>query len=375
MHRILCLLFCCLLLGSGAASAVTAPSADGAAPSATVEAGAASPNTPLLVGVVDAPPFAYKDDQGEWTGIAVQLWRDIMAHHERRFTLQEMDLHTLLQALEQGRIDAGVTALSITSGREKHMDFSYPYFDTNLAVAVPHKAAYGVFLNVLSEIFSLDFLLFVAVMLAFALVAGCVIWLIERRFNPEQFRCGPKGVLDGIWWACVTMTTVGYGDAAPKTVPARLLAMLWMLVCVVLVAIFTASITTTLTVNRIGGKIASVDDLVTVHVGCLADSVAEEFLQHLQARPKTYSGLDAALEDLRAGKLDAVLHDRPLLQYARVQGQAKNIVILPMVVEKDDYGFAFPAQSPLRKQVNVELLRLRADRGYWETLTSRFLGS
>lgn len=70
-----------------------------------------------------------------------------------------------------------------------------------------------------------------------------------------------------------------------------------------------------------------------------------------------------------------MLHDRPLLQYARVQGQAKNIVILPMVVEKDDYGFAFPAQSPLRKQVNVELLRLRADRGYWETLTSRFLGS
>lgn len=368
MLRVLCVLMCCLLTAAQPARAVET-GADPTPPSFPDE----QPR-PLLVGVAEAPPFAYKDSSGTWTGIAVELWRDIMERQERQFTLQEMDMHTLLASLEEGRVDAAVTALSITSSRERLMDFSYPYFDTDLAVAVRHKASYSVFLNVIEEVFSLDFLLYVSVMLVFALISGLVIWLLERRVNPEEFRRGPLGILDGIWWACVTMTTVGYGDTAPRSIPARLLAMFWMFTCVLLVAVFTASITTTLTVNRIGGKVGGIEDLVTVNTGCLADSLAEDFLKHLRAHPRTYHDLDKALDDLRTGRLDAVLHDRPLLRYAMVRGRGKNLVLLPLVVEKDDYGFAFPAHSPLRKQVNVELLGLRSDRAYWENLTQRFLG-
>ncbi len=368
MLRVLCVLMCCFL------SAVPSAWAVGSETDLPPPPVSAEQPQPLLVGVTEAPPFAYKDPSGAWTGIAVELWRDIMERQERPFTLQEMDLHTLLASLAEGRIDAAVTALSITSSRERLMDFSYPYFDTNLAVAVRHSASYSVFLSVIEEIFSLDFLLYVTVMLVFALISGIVVWLLERRVNPEEFRRGPLGVLDGIWWACVTMTTVGYGDTAPRSVPARMLAMFWMFTCVLLVAVFTASITTTLTVNRIGGKVKGIEDLVTVNTGCLEDSLAEDFLKHLRAHPRTYHDLDKALDDLRAGRLDAVLHDRPLLQYAMVRGLGKNLVILPLVVEKDDYGFAFPAHSSLRKQVNVDLLGLRADRTYWDSLTRRFLG-
>ncbi len=369
MLRVLCVLMCCFLIGVQPVRA-----AEAVPPPPPMSMSPAEQPRPLLVGVTEAPPFAYKDSSGTWTGIAVELWRSIMERQERRFSLREMDLHTLLASLGEGRIDAAVTALSITSSRERLMDFSYPYFDTNLAVAVRHKASYSVFLNVIEEIFSMDFLLYVSVMLVFAMVSGLVIWLLERRVNPEEFHRGLLGVLDGIWWACVTMTTVGYGDTAPRSIPARLLAMFWMFTCVLLVAVFTASITTTLTVNRIGGKVTGVEDLVTVNTGCLSDSLAEDFLKHLRGHPRVYHDLDKALDDLRAGRLDAVLHDRPLLQHAIVQGRGKNLVILPFVVEKDDYGFAFPAHSPLRKQVNVDLLGLRADRTYWENLTRSFLG-
>lgn len=328
----------------------------------------------LLVGVTEAPPFAYKEPGGDWTGIAVELWRAIMTHHGQAFTWQEMSLHELLAALEQGTIDAGVTALSITASREQRMDFSTPYFDTDLAIMVPHRASSGVFLNVVEEIFSLDFLAYVAVMLLFALVAGCLVWLLERRANPDQFRRGPAGMFDGVWWASVTMTTVGYGDTAPRSVPARMVAMFWMFSCVILVTVFTASITTTLTLNRMGGRVTTVADLATAHTGCVADSMAEDFLQHLNAWPQRYPTLEAALAALRAGTLDAVVHDRPLLQYAMARGQARRLALLPVVVENDAYGFAFPAHSPLRKRVNVELLHLRANRTYWDALTRRFLG-
>jgi voltage-gated potassium channel len=51
-----------------------------------------------------------------------------------------------------------------------------------------------------------------------------------------------KTFWDGIWWAVVTVTTVGYGDLYPHTVAGRLIAMLLMLVGIGFIAVLTASI-------------------------------------------------------------------------------------------------------------------------------------
>jgi voltage-gated potassium channel len=52
------------------------------------------------------------------------------------------------------------------------------------------------------------------------------------------------GVPDGIWWAVVTATTVGYGDIAPHSFWGRLIAVLIMLAGVGMVSTLAASITT-----------------------------------------------------------------------------------------------------------------------------------
>jgi voltage-gated potassium channel len=51
------------------------------------------------------------------------------------------------------------------------------------------------------------------------------------------------GFADGIWWAVVTASTVGYGDIAPTTIWGRLVAVLLMLTGVGLLSTLAASIT------------------------------------------------------------------------------------------------------------------------------------
>ena len=58
-------------------------------------------------------------------------------------------------------------------------------------------------------------------MLFFIGIFGFIIHLIE----PKQF----SNFFEGIWWAIVTVSTVGYGDYAPETLWGRLLGILLIL--------------------------------------------------------------------------------------------------------------------------------------------------
>lgn len=46
---------------------------------------------------------------------------------------------------------------------------------------------------------------------------------------------------DAVWWACTTVTTVGYGDLYPTTLEGRLVAVLLMLVGIALIGSVTAA--------------------------------------------------------------------------------------------------------------------------------------
>lgn len=80
-----------------------------------------------------------------------------------------------------------------------------------------------------------------SVLLAFVIVllsAGTLAYLVERDVQPETFGSVPNA----LWWAVVTLTTTGYGDAVPVTLVGRLLAGCVMSCGIALFALWTGII-------------------------------------------------------------------------------------------------------------------------------------
>lgn len=66
----------------------------------------------------------------------------------------------------------------------------------------------------------------------FAICSGIMMAAIDPAIN---------NIWDGIWWAWVTVTTVGYGDVVPVSGPGRILAGILMLLGMGLFSLFTAN--------------------------------------------------------------------------------------------------------------------------------------
>jgi len=77
-----------------------------------------------------------------------------------------------------------------------------------------------------------------AMVFGLVFVFGTITFLLEHGQNP-QFGQLP----DGLWWAFVTLTTVGYGDIVPITSGGRIIAVMTMVFGVIIYSLVVANLT------------------------------------------------------------------------------------------------------------------------------------
>lgn len=334
---------------------------------------AQEPERTLVVGTKEAPPFAMRRADGTWTGIAIQLWKRVAADLGLKHEWRALPLQGLLSGVADGSLDAAVGALSVTAEREERMDFSHPFHTSGLGIAVSTRPE-GWFTQFLGNLFSAQFLKILGLLLLLLLATGAAVWLLERRRNPDQFGGrGMRGIGAGLWWSAVTMTTVGYGDKAPRTPAGRLVALLWMFIGVVLVAGFTAAMASSLTVSHFESLIEGPRDLPRVRVAAVNDSTGAAYLAQNGVRYAGYEDARAALEALASGERDAVVYDAPLLRYLANREWKGRVAVLPRTFARQDYAFALSTGSPLREAINKAILRETATEE-WAELLERHLG-
>ncbi len=83
-----------------------------------------------------------------------------------------------------------------------------------------------------------EFKIFALTLIVSLILSASGLYYLERDVNPEI-----QSLPDAIWWAFVTISTVGYGDIVPVTFPGKALAAIMMFMGLGVIAIFTAIIT------------------------------------------------------------------------------------------------------------------------------------
>jgi len=366
---------CCaaaMLLAAGISLAAATPP-PATAPSAAATAGATDTDKVLRVGVSEVPPFVIRQPDGQWRGIAVDLWSRIAKQLGYRFEWVPMPFRELLPALRNNRLDLVVGALTMTAEREAVIDFTHPYYQTGLAIAVPADARGGVW-SAIGQLLSPKFLMLMAGLAAMLLVVGALVWLAERRRNAEQFPPDARtGLGNGFWWAAVTMTTVGYGDRAPVTLAGRLLAIVWMFTALVVTSTFIAAVTSAITVNSLSGDIQGQADLHRANVATVSGTAGETYLRDAQIRRTVFDSVGKALDAVRGGTADAVVYDLPILQYRNMQRRDGKLHILPGTFDNQSYAFALRSGSAYREPVNEAILGV-VNGNEWPALREAYVG-
>ena len=297
-----------------------------------------APAETLRVGVREVPPFAMSDGQGGWTGISVELWQRVAGQLGWQTQWVVMDSpRAQVEGLAAGSIDVAVGALSMTPEREALMDFSHPFYSTDLAIATPLQR--GSWVAVAKQLLSPAFLGAVGVLVLLLLAVGVLLWLVERKRNPGQFGgSAAQGIGSGFWWSAVTMTTVGYGDKAPVTATGRALATIWMFASIITISGFTAAIASSITLQQLGTLVRGVSDLDRVRCVAVAGSTGEQFLHKRGIRTLPVATAAEGLALLQEGAADALVYDEPLLRYL-LKDAEPGIEILPQSIERQYYAF------------------------------------
>ena len=153
----------------------------------------------IMVGTIEAPPFAMQTAEGDWEGLSIELWRSIARDLgiAYEFVVYD-DLARLKADLEKGA-PALFIAMAVTAAHEAAFDMSQPFLTSGSAIAVPAgKTRYSLIHfsgRVIERIASLEFLALIGSLALLAFVAGSLVWFFEKRHHRDEFSEKPARVL------------------------------------------------------------------------------------------------------------------------------------------------------------------------------------
>ncbi|WP_197023840.1 transporter substrate-binding domain-containing protein [Microbulbifer sp. HZ11] len=316
--------------------------------------GTAEPRS-INVGIYLSPPFVMEEGE-RLSGMSVELWENIaqkqnLASKYRVYS----DIKSLVDGVHRGEVDVAVTNLTITEARARKIDFTQPWFDAGLRVMVGKKRRTSIS-DIVQGLKKTGMFASYLWILAVIILATLAFTLFDRKFDAEFPRRWRDGLAESFY---SVMSIATSGNAHRKNLfgwVGKIWAGIWLVCGVAVVSFITASITSVMTSLALTSQVNGLRDLPGKTVGVLSGSVAEEYAQENGISTRAYESTEQTVSALRAGEIDAIVGDSPVLAYFAFQNPELGLRLVGKLFNPDKYAFAVPKDSPLGRPLSVEII-------------------
>lgn len=317
-------------------------------------------NDKLSVVASELRPCVIKNDES-LAGFAIDLWDALADVMQVEYSITTMVISDALQKVEANEADIAIGCISITLAREGQIDFTYPVAEGGLQAVTHYQRGVLPRFSKQSK-YLLFFLLGLVVFFAH------IMWWSERG-QPAIHDAYFPGIVEAIWFSVVTMSTVGYGDIAPRKWLGRIGALLIILLGVTTFGFIVGQFAADAVKPQALNPVESIQDLHKYRIGTKGNTATTEFLRSRGIDYSDFETLEEAIAEMLAGRVDVVLHDTVAIQY-QVHKHSELIQTGP-TFNAHHLAFALPEGSTLMENLNVALLKIQ-ENGRYQTILNRW---
>jgi len=333
------------------------------------------PSGPLTVGLYVSPPFVMKDENGGFTGMAIDLWQAMAETNGVDYDYRVFPtIRELVDATAGKSVDVAVTNLTITRKRADRIDFTQPWFDAGLRILVPASQGAS-FSEIVAGLSDSGYLRAYGWLALVIVVATALMTLFDRRFDKSFPKGWPEGISES-FYSVMSVVTSGKAPSRKNLFgwPGRIWQALWLVCGIAVMAYVTSSVTSVMTTLSLTNQINSIADLPGRTIGVFAGSVAQEYAQETGWSHLEYDDIDSAVAALKGGEIEAIVGDAPVLEYYAHTHPREDVDVVGPIFEPDKYGFALANDSALTRPMTLELLTAHESE-LIEDLRVRYFGN
>ena len=307
----------------------------------------------------------------------------------------------MVREILQGKAHMAVAPFTISSERQKVIDFTQPFVDLGLTVLIKALNDDVDFFTFFKP-FQRDLWLMIALT---TFVIGVLLWFFST-FSPFGFygRCVqiahhkvPREHLkrrhtlrlfNSLWSSLVYYVGQSADSLHPVSTSGRITVAVWWFAILLLVSTYTANLAAFLTIKRFSSPIKSIEDLAgqtTIPYGTVSNSQPQAFFEssvipsfvtmwqymkyHHTLVKNSHEGIDRVKKSNYAFIWDSIV-----LEHVMHTVECGTLTTIGSLFGKIGYGIGLPKNSPYTKQLSQAILELRHS-GFLDRLERKWLHS
>jgi len=318
----------------------------------------------LRVAINPIEPFVMSTTDGEYEGYDIDLIEKVAKNLKMDVIYTSVDsFQDIFTAIDSGKVDVAISAISITSDRMKNYTFSYPYKLSGIGAMVRAESDHSLWRSVGVALGS-DFISVWIAFILFLVISSHIIWLVERGSDivtkdkrADAFNDAYRyGIFDVLWFTIVTCSTVGYGDKVPKHPLTKIMTAILILVGVSFAGLAISQMSATIQIDKETYAYNTMSDLDGKNIAYLAGTTSELAVKQCDGTGYAVPTLDSAVQLLKHKKVDAIFFDEPTLRYYAKKHDA--YFVLSDVSNQQNYGILMNQNNPYANRINISILKL-----------------